>query len=71
MQSYFVLRLLQDDKQLNFESLKDIYTYAYSPSKGVITGMWREMVEYFRPSFHPNDLDTDQLLMGWKEKLGF
>ena len=71
VQSYFVLRLLQDDKQLNFESLKDIYTYAYSPSKGVITGMWREMVEYFRPGFHPNDLDTDQLLMGWKEKLGF
>ena len=71
VQSYFVLCLLQDDKQLNFENLKDIYTYGYSPSKGVITGMWREMVEYFRPGFHPNDLDTDQLLMGWKEKLGF
>ena len=71
VQSYFVLRLLQDDKQLNFENLKDIYTYGYSPSKGVITGMWREMVEYFRPGFHPNDLDTEQLLMGWKEKLGF
>ena len=71
VQSYFVLCLLQDDKQLNFENLKDIYTYGYSPSKGVITGMWREMVEYFRPGFHPNDLDTEQLLMGWKEKLGF
>ncbi|WP_353143781.1 metal-dependent hydrolase [Acinetobacter pragensis] len=71
VQSYFVLRLLQDDKQLNFQSLKDIYTYAYSPSKGVITGMGKEMLEYFRPGFHPNDLDTDQLLMGWKEKLGF
>ncbi|CAM4246270.1 metal-dependent hydrolase [Acinetobacter pragensis] len=71
VQSYFVLRLLQDDKQLNFQSLKDIYTYAYSPSKGVITGMGKEMLEYFRLGFHPNDLDTDQLLMGWKEKLGF
>lgn len=71
VQSYFVLRLLQDDKQLNFQSLKDIYTYAYSPSKGVITGMGKEMLEYFRPGFHPNDLDTDQLLMGWKEKFGF
>ena len=36
VQSYFVLRLLQDDKQLNLTSLKDIYIYAYSPSKGVM-----------------------------------
>ncbi|MEN3977384.1 MULTISPECIES: metal-dependent hydrolase [Acinetobacter] len=71
VQSYFVLRLLQDDKQLNLESLKDIYTYGYSPSKGVITGMWKEMLAYFRPGFHPNDLDTDQILMSWKAKLGF
>ncbi|OTG89118.1 metal-dependent hydrolase [Acinetobacter sp. ANC 3813] len=70
VQSYFVARLLKDDKQLNLQSLKDIYVYGYSPSKGVITGMWKEMLEYFRPGFHPNDLDTDQLLMSWKAKLG-
>ena len=33
VQSYFVFRLLQQDKQLNRAALKDIYTYAYSPSK--------------------------------------
>ena len=71
VQSYFVLRLLQDDKQLNLTSLKDIYIYAYSPSKGVITGMTREMLTYFRPRFHPNDLDTHELLVSWKAKLGF
>ena len=60
VQSYFVLRLLQDDKQLNLTSLKDIYIYAYSPSKGVITGMTKEMLVYFRPKFHPNDLDTHE-----------
>ena len=71
VQSYFVLRLLQDDKQLNLRSLKDIYIYAYSPSKGVITGMTKEMLVYFRPRFHPNDLDTHELLVSWKAKLGF
>ena len=71
VQSYFVLRLLQDDKQLNLTSLKDIYIYGYSPSKGVITGMTKEMLAYFRPRFHPNDLDTHELLVSWKAKLGF
>lgn len=71
VQSYFVLRLLQDDKQLNLTSLKEIYTYGYSPSKGVITGMAKEMLAYFRPGFHPNDLDTHELLEAWKAKLGF
>jgi len=26
---------------------------------------------YFKPRFHPNDLDTVQLLKDWKAKLGF
>ena len=71
VQSYFVFRLLQQDKQLNRAALKDIYTYAYSPSKGIITGMAREMIMYFKPDFHPNHHDTDALLEKWKLKLGF
>ncbi|MFH7765104.1 metal-dependent hydrolase [Acinetobacter sp. BSP-28] len=71
VQSYFLARLLKQDQQLNLESLKDIYTYAYSPSKGVITGMGKEMLLYFKPGFHPNDLDTHRLLEKWKTKLGF
>lgn len=70
-QSYFTLRLLKQDKKLNLQELKMIYKYAYSPSKGVITGMAKEMLLYFKPSFHPNQLDTDQLLTDWKAKLGF
>lgn len=69
-QSFFVARLLKEDKQLNMRSLKDIYTYAYSPSKGIITGMGKEMLAYFKPGFHPNDLDTNSLLEKWKAKLG-
>lgn len=71
VQTYFVLRLLQQDKKLNFNELKDIYTYGYSPSKGIIAGMGKEMLAYFRPKFHPNDLDTETLLETWKQKLGF
>lgn len=71
VQNYFLFRLLKEDKQLNLEALKAIYTYAYSPSKGIITGMGREMLAYFRPGFHPNDLDTVSLLDTWKAKLGF
>lgn len=71
VQSYFLFRLLKEDQQLNRESLGTIYEYAYSPSKGVITGMGKEMLLYFKPGFHPNDLDTHSLLAKWKEKLGF
>ena len=70
VQSYFLARLLKQDNQLNLESLKSIYTYAYSPSKGVITGMGREMLMYFKPGFHPNAHDTHGLLTVWKAKLG-
>ncbi len=71
VQSYFVMRLLKDDRKLNLESLQDIYTYGYSPSKGIISGMGKEMMIYFKPGFHPNDLDTVGLLNKWKAKLGF
>ncbi|WP_448761290.1 metal-dependent hydrolase [Acinetobacter tandoii] len=70
VQSYFVLRLLKQDNQLNLKALKDIYVYGYSPSKGIITGMGREMLAYFKQGFHPNHLDTVSLLANWKAKLG-
>lgn len=69
-QSYFVAKLLQEDGKLNLKELGTIYTYAYSPSKGIITGMLDEMLAYFKPGFHPNDLDTNNLLATWKAKLG-
>lgn len=69
-QSSFVIRLLKNDGKLNFKELGTIYKYAYSPSKGIIAGMTREMLAYFRPNFHPNDLDTVELLETWKAKLG-
>ena len=70
VQNYFLYRLLKQDQQLSRDSISIIYEYAYSPSKGVITGMAKEMLEYFKPGFHPNDMDTTNLLKVWKEKLG-
>jgi len=70
IQSSFVLRLLKQDKKLNLDELSVIYKYAYSPSKGIITGMGKEMLAYFKLGFHPNDLDTVGLLKTWKAKLG-
>lgn len=70
-QTYFTFKLLRADNKLNFKELSMIYKYAYSPSKGIITGMTKEMLAYFKPKFHPNHLDTDQLLATWKAKLGF
>lgn len=69
-QSSFVVRLLKEDGKLNLKELGMIYKYAYSPSKGIITGMTKEMLAYFKPNFHPNDLDTVALLEQWKSKLG-
>lgn len=70
-QSYFAYRLLKQDGQFNAKSLGVIYKYAYSFKHGIITGMLPELVDYFRPGFHPNDHDTNALLARWKEKLGF
>ena len=69
-QSSFVIRLLKNDGKLNLQELGMVYKYAYSPSKGIIAGMGKEMLAYFRPNFHPNDLDTHSLLETWKQKLG-
>ncbi|MCO8042814.1 metal-dependent hydrolase [Acinetobacter bohemicus] len=68
--SYFILRLLKEDQHLNISALKDIYIFGYSPSKGIIAGMTKEMLMYFKPGFHPNDLDSRSLLSSWKQKLG-
>ena len=44
-----------------------IYTYAYIAIKGLLQGMAGEMLAYFKPRFHPNDLDTVQLLKVGKQ----
>ncbi|SPL70975.1 metal-dependent hydrolase [Acinetobacter stercoris] len=70
VQSSFVIRLLKEDGKLNLKELGIIFKYGYSPSKGIIAGMTKEMLAWFKPNFHPNDHDTVELLEKWKAKLG-
>lgn len=37
--------------------------------KGVYGGMIGELLDYFRPSFHPDDYDTSELVSYWRERL--
>lgn len=70
VQTYFLFRLSKADANFKLKDIKLIYTYAYSPSKGIVSGMGKEMLAYFKPGFHPNDLDTTSLLEKWKLQLG-
>jgi predicted metal-dependent hydrolase len=57
-QSSFVVRLLKEDGKLNLKELGIIYKYAYSPSKGIITGMTKEMLAYFKPGWFRRGFGT-------------
>jgi predicted metal-dependent hydrolase len=37
--------------------------------KGLFRSLIPAYLQYFRPSFHPNDRDTTRLLEGWRERL--
>ena len=69
-QSYFTARLLKQDNKLTFKDTKYMIKFMYG-RKGFITRQIPELLAFFKPNFHPNDFDTDNLLASWKEKLGF
>lgn len=70
VQSYFTARLLKQDNKLTFKDTKYMIKFMYG-RKGFITRQIPELLAFFKPNFHPNDFDTDSLLISWKEKLGF
>lgn len=69
-QNYFMYRLMKHDKKASprhwLRAVRTLYG-----RKGFITQVVPELLDYFRPSFHPNDHDTVQLLADWKQKLNF
>jgi hypothetical protein len=69
-QSYFTARLMKTDGKLTWKDSKYMLKFMYA-RKGFITRQIPELLDFFRPHFHPNDSDTDQLLADWKLKLGF
>lgn len=69
-QTYFTARFMKDDNKLTWKDSKYMIKFMYG-RKGFMTSQLPELLTFFRPSFHPNDTDTRQLLATWKERLGF
>ncbi len=69
-QSYFTAQLMKTDRKLTWKDSKYMLKFMYG-RQGFITRQIPEMLDFFRPNFHPNDSNTDQLLADWKLKLGF
>lgn len=68
-QSYFTAQLMKIDGKLTWKDSKYMLKFMYA-RKGFMTRQIPELLDFFRPNFHPNDSDTDQLLEDWKLKLG-
>lgn len=68
-QSYFTAQLMKMDGKLTWKDSKYMLKFMYG-RKGFMTRQIPELLDFFRPNFHPNDSDTDQLLADWKLKLG-
>ena len=68
-QSYFTAQLMKIDGKLTWKDSKYMLKFMYG-RKGFMTRQIPELLDFFRPNFHPNDSDTDQLLADWKLKLG-
>jgi predicted metal-dependent hydrolase len=69
-QNYFMFRLMKHDGKASprhwVRAIRTLYG-----RKGFITQIIPELMDYFRPNFHPNDHDTVQLLKDWKAKMAF
>lgn len=69
-QTYFTARLLRKDGKLSPKYWLHAANTFYGP-RGMITQSIPHFLDYFRPSFHPNNHDTVQMLKDWKAKLSF
>lgn len=63
-------RMLAADGQLfkfrqNWQAVK----YLWNGKKGIFSRLLPQYLDFFKPSFHPKDHDTDALLAQWKEIL--
>lgn len=67
--SYTVGRMLLADGQL-FKVKQNVRGLNYLfGRKGLLTRLTPQFLDWFRPSFHPNDHDTTALVAEWREKL--
>jgi predicted metal-dependent hydrolase len=69
-QTYFTARLLKKDRKLSPKYWLHAAATFYGP-RGLFVKAIPHFLDYFRPSFHPNDHDAVAMLKEWKEKLSF
>jgi predicted metal-dependent hydrolase len=69
-QNSFMFRLMKHDGKASPRHWMRAIRILYG-RKGFITQIIPELMDYFRPNFHPNDHDTVQLLKDWKAKMAF
>jgi len=66
----FHTRMLAADGQLfKFRQTWQAMKYLWNGKKGVFSRLLPQYLDFFKPSFHPKDHDTDALLAQWKEIL--
>ncbi|PTQ91107.1 metal-dependent hydrolase [Agitococcus lubricus] len=66
----FHARLLATDGQLfKFRQNWDAFKYCWNGKKGVFSRLLPQYLDFFKPSFHPKQHDTDALLAQWKDIL--
>lgn len=67
----FIVELMREDKQLtNLRSWASGLNRFWGP-KGMFTAIIPEYLDYFKPSFHPWQHDTEFLLHKWRKTLKF
>ncbi|MBU3118156.1 metal-dependent hydrolase [Acinetobacter nosocomialis] len=67
---YCLLNILIKDNNINYiKALNDIYQYSLSPSKGILFVSFSNLFSFLRLNFHPNQINHEELLAIWKEKI--
>ena len=67
---YCLINLLLKDNKINYLNvLNDIYQYSLSPSKGILFASFSNFFAFLKLNFHPNEIDHEELLAIWKEKI--
>ena len=69
---WFQVHLLRKDGQLfNLRSWGFGLKVLLSPRNGYFMGLIKPYLDYYKPSFHPSQHNTEQLESTWRQRLGF
>lgn len=67
---YCLINMLIKDNKVNYiNALNDVYQYSLSPSKGILFASFKDILAFLKPDFHPNQVDHEELVALWKNKI--